>query len=81
MLFSTAIAAAILVLTCSSAPTLNRLVVHEKRDGNLHQWEKRSRAAPHYVLPIKIGLRQRNLENAEKYIYDIADPSSPNFGK
>jgi hypothetical protein len=81
MRFLRAVAAATFFLACSSAPTANKPVLHEKRDGNLHQWERRSRAIPDHVMPIKIGLRQRNLENAEKYVYDVADPNSPNFGR
>jgi tripeptidyl-peptidase-1 len=78
---SIALVAGTFVLTCFSAPTSNNVVLHEKRGENLHQWQKRSRAIPHQVLPIKIALRQQNLENAEEYIHDVADPDSPNFGK
>jgi tripeptidyl-peptidase I len=67
---------------CTAAPTSNtNHVVHEKRDSAPHYWQKRSRAPLKDRLPIRIGLRQRNLENAESYIYDVADPRSPNFGK
>ncbi|KAI0451280.1 peptidase S8/S53 domain-containing protein [Xylaria acuta] len=65
----------------SAAPSSNGHVLHEKRDGAPHLWQKRDRATPSQVLPIRIGLRQRNLENAESYIYEVADPTSPNFGK
>jgi tripeptidyl-peptidase-1 len=69
-------------ITCSAAPSSgSRHVLHEKRDGEPHLWEKRERAIPSQVLPIRIGLRQRNLEHAERYIYDVSDPTSPNFGK
>ncbi|KAI0858825.1 peptidase S8/S53 domain-containing protein [Xylaria cubensis] len=73
-------------LACSAIPALaapssSGHVLHEKRDGEPHLWQKRDRATPSQVLPIRIGLRQRNLENAESYIYEVADPNSPNFGK
>ncbi|KAI9689385.1 MAG: hypothetical protein M1822_010036 [Bathelium mastoideum] len=64
-----------------AAPSNTKHVLHEKRDGNPHHWGKRSRALSDDVLPIRIGLRQRNLENAEEYIKEVADPKSPNFGK
>lgn len=82
MRFSTAAAMAALVLACSAAPTSgSRYNLHEKRDGQPHAWQKRHRAVADQVLPIRIALKQRNLENAADYIYDVADPSSPNFGK
>ena len=81
MHFFTTIAAVALALKCSAAPSPGKHLVHEKRDGEPHQWERRHRAIANQVLPIRIGLRQRNLENAERYIHDVADPSSPNFGK
>lgn len=76
----------IAALSCSAIPALaapssNGHALHEKRDGEPHLWQKRDRATPSQVLPIRIGLRQRNLENAESYIYEVADPTSPNFGK
>jgi tripeptidyl-peptidase-1 len=60
--------------------TLNH-VLHEKRNGEPHQWAKHARAAAHEELPIRIGLRQRNLEHAERFILDVSDPDSLNFGK
>ena len=64
-----------------AAPSQVKHVLHEKRDGHPHNWGKRSRASSDDILPIRIGLRQRNLENAEEYIKDVADPKSPNFGR
>ena len=81
MRFSTSTAAAALALACSAAPTSGGYNLHEKRDGQPHAWQKRHRAVADHVLPIRIALKQRNLENSASYIYDVADPSSPNFGK
>ncbi|KAH8810891.1 peptidase S8/S53 domain-containing protein [Xylogone sp. PMI_703] len=82
MRFSTVVATAALALTCSAAPSLSsRHVLHEKREAAPHEWEKRDRALAHQVLPIRLALRERNIENAEQYIYDVSDPSSANFGK
>jgi hypothetical protein len=81
MRFTVTLALAAVALTCSAAPTTDKHLLHEKRDGKPHQWERREPALAHQVLPIRIGLRQRNLENADQYIRDVADPNSPNFGK
>jgi tripeptidyl-peptidase I len=68
---------------CSAVPTIDNhhLVLHEKRDGSPHQWTKISRAHAAEILPVRIGLVQSNLHNAEEYILDVSDPSSPNFGR
>ncbi|KAK7728146.1 hypothetical protein SLS57_002616 [Botryosphaeria dothidea] len=41
----------------------------------------RDRAHADQILPIRIGLQQRNLHLADEYLSDISDPRSPNFGK
>lgn len=70
-----------LASTISAIPTTNH-VLHEKRsDGPHSAWKKHSRAVGSEILPVRIGLKQRNLKHAERFIHDISDPSSPNFGK
>ena len=54
--------------------------VHEKRDAAPFAWKRHSRAVKEQVLPIRIGLKQRNLEHADRFIQDVADPDSPNYG-
>lgn len=82
------IAATVAALTLSlgsavptATTTTSKHVLHEKRDARPHAWQKRHRAMSDYVMPIRIALRERNTENADRYIYDVADPRSPNFGK
>ena len=80
---STILLAAVTCFTsCLAAPSANKgnFVLHEKRGGTPHQWTKRTRAHPNEILPVKIGLIQSNLHNAEQYILDVSDPGSPNFG-
>jgi hypothetical protein len=55
--------------------------VHEKRDALPVAWNKHSRAARDAVLPVRIGLKQRNLEHSDRFLEDVSDPDSPNFGK
>lgn len=56
-------------------------VPHEKRDTLPVAWTKHSRAPKDTVLPVRIGLTQRNLEHSDRFLDDISDPESPNFGK
>ena len=55
-------------------------VLHEKRDAAPVAWTKQSRAPKDTVLPVRIGLTQRNLEHSDRFLDDISDPGSPNFG-
>lgn len=56
-------------------------VLHEKRDALPVAWTKHSRAPRDTVLPVRIGLTERNLEHSDRFLDDISDPESPNFGK
>ena len=71
---------ALAALTAAS-PLKNERVIHEKRDVTSTQWAKRSRVPVDAVLPMRIGLTQRNLHSLEESLYDISDPSSPNYAK
>lgn len=74
---------ALALVGCSAAvPTGNSdvLVLHEKRDGEPLAWSKHARAAGHQMLPMRIGLKQRNLEHADRFISEISDPASPKYG-
>lgn len=55
--------------------------VHEKRDGPADLWTKQSRAQQDVILPIRVALKQQNLDNGERLLVDISDPDSPNFGR
>lgn len=81
MQLSSAIITAILALTCAAAPhPRSAWVQHEKRDATSHQWQRRDRAVPGHVIPIDIALRERNIENTARYVEEVSDPKSPNFG-
>lgn len=56
-------------------------VVHEERAGHSSRWIKRDRAPGHMKVPVRIGLQQSNLENAQDYLLDVSDPNSANYGK
>jgi hypothetical protein len=55
--------------------------VHEKRHSLPIAWTKQSRARSDTIVPVRIGLNQRNLEHGDRFLDDISDPESPNFGK
>ncbi|EMD35310.1 hypothetical protein CERSUDRAFT_116113 [Gelatoporia subvermispora B] len=39
------------------------------------------RAAPHTVLPFRVGLKQSNIDSIESFLLDVSHPESPNYGK
>ena len=56
---------AALACVAAAAPSgiSKKYVLHEKRDGHLIAWKKHSRAFKEQVLPVRIGLKQRNLHH------------------
>ena len=44
-------------------------------------WSLHRRADPNTLVPLKFKLAQSNIHNLDAYLLDIADPSSPNYGK
>jgi len=46
-------------------------VVHEKRTEPVQTWVKRGRLSPKAILPMKIGLTQRNLERVDEFLMDV----------
>ncbi|KIH89246.1 protease s8 tripeptidyl peptidase [Sporothrix brasiliensis 5110] len=60
----------------------SRHVVHESRAvANSHTWKKAARLHHKTILPVRIGLTQRNLHRAEEFIHDVSHPDSPNYGR
>jgi tripeptidyl-peptidase I len=72
-----------LAATVSAKPLRrsSKHVLHEKRAVAARQWDKFSRPHRSDVLPVRIGLTQQNLHRADEFIYDVAHPDSPNYGK
>ncbi|TAQ88300.1 hypothetical protein B7494_g3398 [Chlorociboria aeruginascens] len=56
-------------------------VVHEKRDVTTSIWVKRERIAADVLLPMRIGLTQRNLEQGYDLLMDVSHPESENYAK
>ena len=57
-------------------------VVHERRHEAIDQrWDKRESLDRSQLLPIRIGLKQSNLEHADRWLMEVSDPASPRFGQ
>lgn len=54
----------------SCVPSSNH-VLHEKRDGLAPRWTLGKRVAPYSRMPMRIGLMQKNLENAHELLIDV----------
>lgn len=64
------------IAATSAFPTYNH-VVHEKRDHLPAKWASMDSRA---VLPVRVGLKQRNLERAHEYLDEVSNPASK-YGK
>lgn len=72
-------AAAAFAGLAAAVPTANH-AVHEKINGQPIAWTKGARAPKNQPLPVRVALKQRNLDNLDQYVDEVADPDSPNFG-
>ncbi|EME46777.1 hypothetical protein DOTSEDRAFT_127175 [Dothistroma septosporum NZE10] len=83
MLFNTSAAFAALVVSAYAVSTPSGYVSHEKRSSPLKQWFRQSELHGSAVLPMRIGLKQPNLDNGHGHALmdEISHPSSPRFGQ
>jgi hypothetical protein len=54
-----------------AAPAPVTHVLHEKRESAPRAWVKRSRVDPTIILPVRIGLRQNNLEIGSNLLDEV----------
>jgi tripeptidyl-peptidase-1 len=47
------------------------LAVHERRHAPHREWIKRDRISPRAKLPVRIGLKQRNLEKGYNFLMEV----------
>ncbi|KAF1992112.1 subtilisin-like protein [Aulographum hederae CBS 113979] len=80
MRVSSFLALAALVASAVSSPA-TPYVVHEKRTSIPTPWQKRDRLSGETKMPLRIGLRQRNMEHTARFLKEVSDPKSPNYGK
>ncbi len=65
-----------------AAPAASYYVLHEKREVQHKKWTKRNVKINHdAVMLMSIGMAQRNLDNGYKFLMDVSDPESPNYGQ
>lgn len=65
-----------------AAPAPISHAVHERRDISSSKWTRSDiKLRQDAVMPMSIGLKQRNLDNGYEYLMEVSDPKSPNFGK
>lgn len=60
-----------LLAVVHAAPTRPDLIVHEKRDVLSQAWVKRDRLSGERTIPVRIGLTQSELENAEYHLMSV----------
>lgn len=82
MLRSLFVAGSLLAGVWSLPAGHDNLVLHEKRDALLthHSHEKR-RVEDNSIIPLRIGLRQNDLESGYDRLMDVSHPASRNYGK
>ena len=70
-----------LATTAIALPASTPYELHERRTG-LSSWSEVADRKPdgRAVLPVRIGLKQNNLDRGYGFLMDVSDPSSPNFG-
>lgn len=63
-------------------PTSSNHVVHEKRTPISYKtWAKRDAVPADMSLPMRIGLKQSNLDRGHDLLMDVSNPTSTNYGK
>ncbi|KAJ6542704.1 peptidase S8/S53 domain-containing protein [Mycena capillaripes] len=68
-----------LSLVSSSARSVS---VHEQRTGIARGWSRIGRSVPsNALLPLKIGLKQSNIDKLHDRLLDVSHPDSENYGK
>ncbi|KAK4502733.1 hypothetical protein PRZ48_006159 [Zasmidium cellare] len=76
MLWFHTLTAVAFAATASAAPR----VVHERRHVPLKSYAS-ERVAPEAIIPIRIGLKQSNLESGYDRLMEVSHPTSSNYGK
>ncbi|KAK5119268.1 hypothetical protein LTR85_007882 [Meristemomyces frigidus] len=57
-------------------------VVHEERHVRTElRWSKTRQLDSSSVIPVRIGLKQQNLEHGDRWLMEVSDPASERYGK
>ena len=64
-----------------AVPAPSTHVVHEKREVQLDKWTRRDiKLNRDAIIPMSIGLTQKNLDNGYDFLMDVSHPESANYG-
>lgn len=69
-----------LAALAAASPVSNN-VIHEKREFVPFGWAEVGKMPAEFKLPVRIGLKQSNLEKAHEHLMDVSHPKSENYGK
>ena len=72
--------AAFAVLAHAAIIPTSSHVSHEKRNTE-SLWNKRDKVPEEMILPMRIGLKQGNLEKGYDMLMDVSSHDSPNYGR
>ena len=78
MLFPTLVIA-VFAASSLASPISSNSVVHEKR--SILSTTKGARVDENAIIPLRIGLKQTNLDHGYDAVMDVSEPTSPNYGK
>ncbi|KAG9234614.1 putative alkaline serine protease AorO [Amylocarpus encephaloides] len=70
-----------LVLQVTAIPQPKNHVVHERRDFTSDTWTKRDRLHSSTIVPVRVGMSQRNLDIAHELLMKVSSHDSPRYGK
>ncbi|OAA55092.1 Peptidase S8/S53, subtilisin/kexin/sedolisin [Cordyceps fumosorosea ARSEF 2679] len=71
----------IALATAALAAPASKMVVHESRDATHVGYTKGAAADSNTRVPVRIALKQRNLDNAMDLLLKVSDPNSADYGK
>jgi len=80
MRFSTLVSGAALAASVLASP-IDNYVVHEKRHAAPFGWQALGAVKRDGVLPMRIALKQRNIDQGYNHLMDVSHPESTSFGK
>lgn len=71
----------LLLVSSSLAAAVLPHEIHELRDIIPAGWTRGSRLNKRTILPVRIALKQNNLDNLHDYLMQVSDPSSSTYGQ
>ncbi|KAI0063506.1 subtilisin-like protein [Artomyces pyxidatus] len=71
---------ALATIACAAPSSRSTHVLHEKRAAEPVGWASR-RLESHRVLPIRVGLKQSNMDQLEDMLNSVAHPESESYGQ